>query len=117
MVIIYLRQTALGIDFDIFYMPFLIVTALDFLNHFSILKMFWKIRERKHRNVANTFLFLLLLLSSCENCCWPAMGHALFVLIILSYVASLLVKSFWKLLEKSVSFLGKVINITEKNDV
>lgn len=119
MVIIYLRQTALGIDFDIFYMPFLIVTALDFLNHFSILKkVFGKLgKESTGMWLIHSFFcyYYYLVVKIVVGLRWAM--PCLLVLIILSYVASLLVTSFWKLLEKLVSFLGKVINHTEKNDV
>lgn len=99
LIIIYLYRTGPGNTLDIFYIPFLILTAIDLLNYFPVIRKLFLQFGKQSTNMwlIHTFFcyyfYPFARLVTAPRWAIPS----LMILIVFSYIASLIVMYFWQL--------------------
>ncbi len=101
-VIIFLRNTAIGIVLDIIYVPFLIIYFLDILKNLKIVKKVFLCLGRQSTNMwlIHSF-FCYYFYAVVKIVIFPKNAVlSLLVLIILSYIASIIIDGFYNICSK-----------------
>lgn len=98
----FLRNTAIGIDLDIGYVPFLIIYFIDILSYIKVIKRFFLYIGRYSTNIwlIHSF-FCYYFYAVVKIVTFPKYAIlGLLILFLLSYIASVMVEGFYYILGK-----------------
>lgn len=106
--IVFVRQSLLGDSLDIFYVPVFIVVVLDLIGRVKICNfVFMKIGKQSTNIWLIHSFFCYYFYSIVKIVVAPGWAiPSFFVLLLLTYIASLAVHYFWVLIEKGYGFLN-----------
>ena len=109
LIIVYFRQIVFGETYDMIYLPFLIILFLDFVSKFKLLKKIFELFGNHSTNMWLTHSFFCYYFYYFVKIVvyfkWGV--PCLFVLTILSLLASYGINYFWKFINIIVSFIKK----------